>query len=103
MQNWAQELTGRTGILIFVVILALVASWLAGYHEGEENGAFNLLRQTNDASDRTAEIMEQAEADRVREQVCNEIRRYKFSLAKDLDENTQICGWPDMDNRRDPN
>jgi hypothetical protein len=38
-----------------------------------------------------------------RDQVCGEIRRYKFSMAKDLDENTQICGWPDMDDPKKSN
>ena len=32
-----------------------------------------------------------------RDEVCNEIRAYKKSIARDLDENTQICGWRDMD------
>ena len=32
--------------------------------------------------------------DQGREQVCNEIKRYKQAIADDLDENTNICNWP---------
>jgi hypothetical protein len=32
--------------------------------------------------------------DQGRGQVCNDIKRYKQSIADDLDENTSICNWP---------
>ena len=89
----------RAGVLLFVVALGLVGSWLFGYHEGQRTGAYNLLRQM----DRTYEIDVKNAKDMDRDQVCNEIRSYKLSMAKDLDENTQICGWPDMDGPENSN
>jgi hypothetical protein len=45
-------------------------NWVLGYKQGLKDGA-----------------------DQAREDVCNEIRRYKKSIAYDLNENTQICRW----------
>lgn len=85
---------GRTGILILLGTLSLMTSWLWGYHEGQQTGAFSLLHQIEGRQ----EIDEaQNNLDMDRDQVCNEIRSYKLSIAKDLDENTEICGWRDMD------
>jgi hypothetical protein len=83
----------RASILILVMVLSMTASWLWGYHEGEQTGAFHLLSQVRGDFERDAK--DQADMDR--DQVCNEIRKYKESIARDLDENTQICGWRDMD------
>lgn len=51
-------------------------NWLAGYQEGLNQGI-----------------------DRGREQVCDEILHYKQSVARDLDENTEICGYDQWDDR----
>ena len=53
-------------------------NWLAGYQEGLRQGA-----------------------DRGRDDVCGEIFKYKQSLARDLDENTQICGYDQWDDASD--
>lgn len=83
--------------LIVIAALSSAASWMIGYHQGQRTGAFHLLREmdANYVRDSKADIDEGR--DKGRDQVCDDIRRYKFSIAKDLDENTQICGWPDMD------
>jgi hypothetical protein len=86
-------MTARIGILILFATLSLMASWMLGYREGQQTGAFQLLRQMN----RTYQIDVKNAADVDRDRVCDEIRDYKLSMARDLDENTQICGWPDMD------
>jgi hypothetical protein len=46
-------------------------NWILGYKAGRDEGT-----------------------DIGREDVCNEIKRYKQSIADDLDENTSICNWP---------
>ena len=46
-------------------------NWLVGYNQGLREGI-----------------------DQGHDDVCNAIKRYKPSMAEDLDENTQICGWP---------
>jgi hypothetical protein len=84
----------RASILIFLAALGCLASWLLGYHQGEQTGAFHLLRQM----DRTYTRDVNNDMDMTRDQVCEEIRTYKESIARDLDEHTEICGWPDMDN-----
>jgi hypothetical protein len=86
-------MTGRALVLILIATLSLAASWLLGYREGQVTGAFRLLHEMGEEDARD----EHVGIDKGRDQVCNEIRRYKFSMAKDLDENTEICGWPDMD------
>lgn len=83
----------RVSVVLFTVAMGLVASWLLGYHEGQQTGAYNLLYQMG----RTYEPDVKDAEDIDRDQICNEIRRYKESIARDLDEHTQICGWPDMD------
>ncbi len=93
----------QIGVLVLLAIVSLGTSWLWGYHEGRQTGAFYLLRQYSEASEREAARDEQTETDMARDRVCNEIRHYKFSIAKDLDENTQICGWSDIDGRERSN
>lgn len=79
--------------VILIAIPSLAASWMLGYHEGQQTGAFRLLRQMDQSF-----ILDVRNAEDIdRDQVCNEIRRYKLSIAKDLDENTEICGYSDMD------
>ena len=78
---------GRASVLILLAALGCLTSWLLGYHEGQRSGAFQLLRQANESC--TRDVKNDMDTDR--DQVCNEIRRYKLSMAKDLDENTQIC------------
>jgi len=87
-------MTARVGVLILIAVLSLATSWLWGYHEGQQTGAFSLLQQIKEKQ----EIDDaQNNLDMDRDKVCNEIRSYKLSIAKDLDENTDICGWRDMD------
>jgi hypothetical protein len=86
-------MTGREGALIALAILGCVTTWLIGYYQGEHYGAFNLLQQMG----RTYELDAKNADDVTRDQVCDEIRIYKESVARDLDENTQICGWRDWD------
>jgi hypothetical protein len=90
---------GRAGIFIFFAALGCVTCWLLGYHEGQQTGAFHLLRQMGRSY--TRDVNDGMDMDRDR--VCDEIRRYKESMARDLDENTQICGWPDMDGPENSN
>jgi hypothetical protein len=85
----------RAGVLLFTVALGLVGSWLFGYHEGQRTGAYYLLRQMDKSSDYEIDLKNAMDTDR--DKVCSEIKSYKLSMARDLDENTQICGWPDMD------
>ncbi len=84
---------GRDSVLIFLAALCCVTSWLLGYHQGQQTSAFHLMREM----DRSFTLDVKNASDMNRDQVCNEIRDYKLSIARDLDENTQICGWPDMD------
>jgi hypothetical protein len=49
-------------------------NWLAGYKEGLSQGV-----------------------DQGRDNVCGEIFKYKQSVARDLDENTEICGHDQWD------
>lgn len=84
---------GHAGAFILFAAMGCVTSWLLGYHEGQQTGAFHLLRQMGRSYAR--DVNDDMDMDR--DQVCNEIRRYKELMARDLDENTQICGWPDMD------
>lgn len=92
-------MTGRDGALIAFAILGCVTGWLLGYHEGQQYGAYNLLHQMG----RTYELDVKNAKDIDRDQVCGEIRIYKESIARDLDEHTQICGWPDMDDPENSN
>ncbi len=87
----------RASVLIFIATLGCVASWLVGYHQGEQTGAYHLLRQMDRSY--TRDVNDDMDMDR--NQVCDEIRIYKESIARDLDEHTQICGWPDMDRPED--
>jgi hypothetical protein len=89
----------RVSILLFTEALALVAGWLLGYHEGQSTGAFYLLHQMGRTY--TRDVNNGMDMDR--DQVCGEIRRYKESVARDLDENTQICGYPDIDGPENSN
>ena len=90
---------GRDTALILLAALCCVTSWLLGYHQGQQTGAFHLLREMDTSF--TLDVKNAKDIDR--DQVCNEIRRYKLSMARDLDENTQICGWPDMDDAENSN
>ena len=92
-------MTARAGVLILLAALGCVTSWLHGYREGQRTGAYQLLRETDTSY--TRDVKNGMDMDRDR--VCNEIRRYKLSMARDLDENTEICGWPDMDGPEDSN
>jgi hypothetical protein len=94
---------GRDTALILFAALCCVTTWLIGYHQGQQTGAFHLLREMGADSAAIDAKSENDGIEKGREQVCNEIRRYKFSMAKDLDENTQICGWRDMDNLENSN
>ncbi len=96
-------MTGRIGVLIILATLSLTASWMLGYREGQQTGAFSLLHQMGAENDKKNENDKNAGVDKGRDQVCDEIRRYKESMARDLDENTQICGWPDMDDPQNSN
>lgn len=51
-------------------------NWVAGHQEGVREGI-----------------------DQGREQVCEEILHYKPAVARDLDENTEICGYDKWDGR----
>jgi hypothetical protein len=84
---------GRASILIFIAALGCLGSWMLGYREGQQTGAYSLVRQMDQSYDR--DIKNNQDMDR--DAVCNEIRAYKRSIARDLDANTQICGWRDMD------
>jgi hypothetical protein len=89
----------RAAVLILLAAICCVGSWLLGYREGQQTGAFHLLRQMGRSYTGDADH----DMDLDREKVCNQIRSYKESIARDLDEHTQICGWPDMDGRENPN
>ena len=41
-------MTGRIGVLILMATLSLTASWMLGYREGQQTGAFHLLREMNE-------------------------------------------------------
>jgi hypothetical protein len=84
---------GRAGALILTAAVALVTGWLFGYHQGQQTGAFHLLHEMGETY--TRDVRDDMDMDRDR--VCNEIRDYKVSMAKELDENTEICGYADMD------
>lgn len=84
----------RAAALILIAVLSLATSWLWGYHEGQQTGAFSLLQQIKEKQEPDDA---QNNLDMDRDKVCNEIRNYKPSIAQDLDENTEICGWSDMD------
>jgi hypothetical protein len=90
---------GRDSVLILLAALCCMTSWLVGYHQGQHTGAFRLMREM----DRSFTLDVKNAADMDRDQVCNEIGRYKLSMVRDLDEHTQICGWPDMDGPEDSN
>jgi hypothetical protein len=90
---------GRDIALILFAALCCVTSWLLGYHQGQQTGAFHLMREM----DRTFTLDVKNARDMDRDEICDEIRDYKLSIARDLDENTQICGWPDMDGREKSN
>jgi hypothetical protein len=96
-------MTARIGVLILIATLSLTGSWLLGYHEGQKTGAFRLLHEMGADSATVSARSESNGIEKGRDQVCGEIRRYKFSMAKELDENTQICGWPDMDGPEESN
>lgn len=83
----------RTGVLIFVALLGCAASWMFGYREGKQRGAYQLVHEMDVSYDRDVKNNKDVN----RDEICWEIRRYKPSIAKDLDENTQICGYRDMD------
>ena len=87
---------------------------MIGYREGQQTGAFRLVHDMDVSYDKNLKdaisddrLSYDRDAsnmmDKDRDTVCNEIRRYKLSIAKDLDENTQICGWRDMDGPENPN
>ncbi|HEY2034012.1 MAG TPA: hypothetical protein VGH02_10045 [Rhizomicrobium sp.] len=86
-------MNGRIGALILVALLGCAASWMLGYREGKQTGAYQLVHEMGTSYDR--DVKNNKDMDR--DQICWEIRRYKRSIAKDLDENTQICGYRDMD------
>jgi hypothetical protein len=90
-------MTARTGVLILLVALTLTASWMLGYREGEQTGGFRLVHEMDGQYDRDKKGDMDEGRDMGRDQVCNEIRAYKVSIAKDLNDNTQICGWHDLD------
>ncbi len=54
---------------------------MLGYREGQQTGAFTCCR----TMDVDGDIKNNKDMDR--DQVCNEIRDYKLSIARDLDEN----------------
>lgn len=89
----------RALVLALLAAACLTAGWLLGYRDGRQTGAFHLLREM----DESFELDRKSAMDMDRDGVCNEIRRYKLSIARDLDENTQICGWPDMDGPENSN
>jgi hypothetical protein len=102
----------RAGILILLAVVCLTTSWMFGYREGQQEGAFRLLRQgaefTLSAKDikaiKDSEEMDRDEIrDQVHDQLCDKIRHYKESMARDLDEHTSICNWDDMTSTDDPN
>ena len=90
---------GRVGVLILLWALSLTAGWMLGYREGQQTGAFRLVHEMDVSYDR--DVKNNKDIDR--DQICNEIRSYKLSIARDLDENTQICGWRDMDGPENSN
>jgi len=85
---------GRVPVFVLLTVLGLVASWMLGYREGRQTGAVRLLHEMS---------LEYAEDYKGRPQVCDEIRHYKLSMAKDLNDNTQICRWPDLDGPKNSN
>jgi len=93
---------GRASVLILLAVLGCVTSWMLGYREGQLTGAFSLLHQMGPENDKNENDQNDG-IDKGRDQVCDEIRRYKESMARDLDENTQICGWRDMDGPENSN
>jgi hypothetical protein len=82
----------RVAVLILLAAVGLTASWMLGYREGQQTGAFRLAHDMDASKDRDI----QSDINIGRDQVCNEIRRYKISIAKDLNDNTQICDFPDL-------
>ncbi len=91
-------MNGPAFALALIAIPGLAASWMLGYHEGQQTGAYRMLHQLDSGDTREKNGIEKG-----RDQVCDEIRRYKFSMAKDLDEHTKICGWADMDKAENSN
>ena len=89
----------RAVVLTFLAALCCVASWMFGYREGQQVGAFHLMHEMNVTSARDAK----EEMDFARDRVCNEIKRYKFSIARDLEEHTQICGARGIDGPENSN
>jgi hypothetical protein len=83
---------GRVWVAVFLAVAGLAGcskiiekhwnvptddpNWVTGYHEGFGAGV-----------------------DEGRDQVCNEIKRYKPAMAHELDENTEICGYEDEDKK----
>jgi hypothetical protein len=63
-------------------------NWLLGYHQGLDDGHNDTGAYAGGFKDGI---------DEGRDQVCDEIRRYNQKMAKTLNDNTEICGWPDMD------
>ncbi len=107
-------MNARIGVLALLAILGLIASWMLGYQEGQQTGAFRLVHEMDVSYDKDLKNAvnddrlsydrgAKNQMDQDRDAVCNEIRHYKLSIAKDLDENTQICGWRDMDGPENPN
>ena len=62
-------------------------NWLLGYHQGLDDGRSDKGAYAKGLKDGI---------DAARDQVCDEIRRYSAKMAKDLNDNTEICGWPDL-------
>jgi hypothetical protein len=95
----------RTVFPLLIATLGLAAAWTFGYWDGSHTGAIQLVSKMQ-AADKISmqddKIIEDS-IDTGRDQVCNEIRRYKLAMAKDLDENTQICGYADMDSLENSN
>ena len=82
----------RVAVLILLAAVGLTASWMLGYREGQQTGAFRLAHDMDASKDRDI----QGDIDKGRTQVCNEIKRYNLTMAKDLNDNTQICDLPDL-------
>lgn len=87
---------GLIGVLLLLAVLSSAICWMLGYREGQQAGAFRLVHDLGVSYDR--DVKNQKDIDR--DDVCNEIRHYKLAVARDLDENTEICGWRDMDEVR---
>jgi hypothetical protein len=86
-------MNARIGILTLLVVLGLIASWMLGYYEGQQVGAVRLAHDVDAPYDRAV----QDDINKGRDQVCGEIKSYKLSIAADLENNTQICDFPDLD------